>query len=126
VRGRAVTRSLRTILISLVALFTLIALAWMGARSGLTSHDQRTREWILEQIAAEVPLGSDAGVMEAFMRKRAESYSVDDRFNHQYDGLLPQSRLDRILGNRKVIIALRFDSNRRFIGSEVLITYQTL
>jgi hypothetical protein len=80
----------------------------------------------LEQVAAEVPLGSDAGVMEAFMRKHAESYSVDDRFNHLYGGLLPQSRLDRILGNRKVIVELQFDSERRFKGSEVLITYQTL
>ena len=120
------TRSSRTILIALAALLALLGVAWLGVRSGMTSHDQRTRERILAQIAAEVPPGSDAGVMEAFMREHAESYSVDDRFNHQYDGLLPQSRWDRILGNRKVIIALQFDSNRRFKSSEVLITYQTI
>jgi hypothetical protein len=119
-------RSLRTILIVLAALFTLLGVAWLGVNSGLAHYDQRTRERILEQVAAEVPLGSDVGVMEEFMRKHTQSYSVDDTFDHLYAGLLPQSRLDRILGNRKVIVRLRFDQNRRFKGSEVLIAYQTI
>lgn len=120
------TPSPRIVLIAAAALLALVSVGWLGMRFGLASYDQRTRSRILEQVAAEVPLGSDAGVMEAFMRKHAESYSVDDRFNHLYGGLLPQSRLDRILGNRKVIVELQFDSERRFKGSEVLITYQTL
>jgi hypothetical protein len=120
------TRSSRTILIALAALCALVVVAWLGVRSYLPNYDQRTRARILQQVAAEVPLGSDAGAMEAFLRKHAESYSMDDRFDHLYAGLLPQSRLDRVLGNRKVIVRLQFDSDRRFKGSEVLITYQTL
>ena len=98
---------------------------WLTLHYYLPSHDQRTRERILEQVAAEVPLGSDAGTMEAFLRKHAASYSVDDKFDHLYAGVLPQSRLDRILGNRKVIIRMLFDSSGRFKSAEVLITYQT-
>jgi hypothetical protein len=120
------TWSSRTILIAWAAILSLLLVAWLGVRSGLTSYDQRTRERIRAQVAAEVPRGSNAGVMEAFMRKHAESYSVDDRFDHLYAGLLPQSRLDRALGNRKVIVRLRFDSNRKFKCSEVVIAYQTL
>jgi hypothetical protein len=100
--------------------------AWVGMGFGLASYDQRTRERVLAQVAEDVPLGSDAAVMEAFMRKHAEAYSVDDRFNHRYAGLLPQSRLDRFLANRKVIVRLRFDTNRQFNGAEVLVAYQTL
>ncbi len=116
----------RAVLIALVALLALVSLTWMGVRFFLPVYDQRTRARILEQVAAEVPLGSDAAAMEAFLHRHAESYSMDDRFGHLYAGLLPQSRLDRILGNRKIIVRLQFNANKRLMRSEVLITYQTL
>lgn len=67
------TRWSRTILIAAVALCALAIMVWVGLRFALPNHDQRTRKRILEQVAAEVPIGSNAGVMEAFLRKHAET-----------------------------------------------------
>lgn len=120
------TRSSRMMVIALVALLALALVAWLGVRAYLPTYDQRTRARILEQVASEIPPGSDAEVMEEFLRKHAESYSVDDRFDHIYAGRFPQSRLDRILGNRKVIVRLQFDADKKFRATEILITYQTL
>jgi hypothetical protein len=113
---------MKFIAITLAAIVGLV----LASCYGVAKRDDDTRTRLLEQVAKELPIGSDERAMQDFMRTHTVSYSLDERFNHQYSGVLPQSWLDRHLSSRKVFLRLKLSAARKFAGAEVVITYRGL
>jgi hypothetical protein len=110
--------------IKVAMVFTaVLALAIVALRYALPEYDGRTRAKILQSINLELPAGANELAMEGYMRRHTASFSVDDRFNHRFEGVVEQTWLDRMLAARKVIIRLRFDHDRAYGDAEVLVTY---
>ena len=109
-----------------IALAILVG-AWMVSAVGLTIYDRRTKEELTRLIEGELSPSSSMEAMEAFMRRHAVGYHLDDRINFEYAGIRRQSSIDRLVLNRKVGFALRFDpSTARYVGYRVNVYYTFL
>jgi hypothetical protein len=105
-----------------IAGLTLLALI-AGSCVGIVERDRRARQEILDAVAKQLPVGSEEVKMTAFMTRHTVSYSLDDRMNHEYVGIVPQSWINREPASRKVFIHLRFNPNRTFKEAVVEISY---
>ncbi len=104
------TRTLRTPLLLLMAVpFILI----VSCNAALSSYDNSTRQKVLQIVAVEVPPHASMKQMERFMMRHTPGRYSYDRFNGQWQGLLPQSRLDRTIFFRQVGVHLKVDERTR-------------
>lgn len=94
------------------AIVVLVTL--MGSCQALAVHDRNTRRDVLALVAKELPVGAPLNDMSTFLQRHGARFDLDDRFHHEYDAILPQSRLDKNLFDRKFGVHLRFDQNHRF------------
>ncbi len=99
------TRSLRTLLLLLMAVPVIII---VSCNVALSSYDYSARQKVLRKVAVEVPPHASMKQMEQFMMGHMRGgYSYDD-INGQWQGLLPQSSLDRTIF-RQVGVHLKVD-----------------
>ena len=100
------TRSLRTLLLLLIAVPVILI---VSCNVALSSYDDSARQKVLRKVAVEVPPHASMKQMEQFMMGHMPGrYSYDD-INGQWQGLLPQSSLDRTILNRQVGVHLKVD-----------------
>src|SRR5882762_2664053 len=83
-----------------------------------TGPFQEPQTGFLRTTAVQAPSSSTV--------RHAARSDLDDRFKHVYAGILPQSRLDKNLFDRKVGIELYFDEDHRFKTAEVNVYYTFL
>jgi hypothetical protein len=94
--------SVRTLLLLLGALVTL----YLAFLFGLSRYDAATKKEWLYRVGQELPPRASMREMDAFMQQHTTGYDLDTS-TMELGGFLPQSRLDRILMNRKVGIYLK-------------------
>jgi Tfp pilus assembly protein PilE len=114
-------RPVRTLLLVLMAVPILLIVSCSLA---LPSYDNYTREKVLRTVAVELPPHASMKQMEEFMMRHAPGrYSYDD-MNDRWDGLLPQSSLDRAIFDRQVGVSLKTNKGTRtFRGADAEIYY---
>lgn len=101
--------------------------AWLILTIGLSAYDRRTKSEITVLVERELSSASSKDAMEAFMRRHVGDYDLDDRINFDYAGILKQNWADKMLFNRKVQIALRFNAaTKMFIECHVNVFYTFL
>jgi hypothetical protein len=110
----------------LIVAAILIFLGLVCSCQALAVHDRNTRQDVLALVAKELPVGASLDDMRAFLQRHAARFDLDDRFKHDYAGILPQSRLDRNLFDRRVGIELYFDKDHRFTTAQVNVFYTFL
>jgi hypothetical protein len=110
----------------LIVAAILIFLGFVGSCQALAMHDRNTRQDLLALVAKELPAGASLSDMRAFLQRHSARFDLDDRFKHVYAGMLPQSRLDKNLFDRKGGIELYFDKDHRFTTAEVNVYYTFL
>jgi len=94
--------------ITLIAL-TIIIISWITTGATLTIYDNNQRQNIYETAHRELSPGDSDDKMSAFMSKYTEKYQKDNKYQFRYSGIAKQSRIDKIIFNRKVKISLDFD-----------------
>lgn len=110
----------------LVVLF-IIAGSCVMLSVGLSIYDQRTRRDITNLAARELPPHASMVAMDLFMRKHTDRYALDDQFAFQFRGFIKQRKLDKLLLDRKISIALKFNAaTKRYESCVVEIFYTFL
>lgn len=93
----------------------------------LSAYDRSTEREFTEIVERELSPTSGKDAMEAFMRKHVDSYHLDDRIDFEYAGIRKQSRIDKLLMNRKVQIVLVFDPlTKKYARCQINVFYTFL
>jgi hypothetical protein len=121
-----VTRLFKVFLAIVVAGVASIVVLAIALPSGLSYYDSATSKAFLRVAAQELPPRASIGEMDEFMRRHTTRYAFDDRHHHDYSGFLPQTKLDRILFDRKVQVVLIVSENQTFQNAEVRVYYTGL
>jgi hypothetical protein len=113
--------------IARVALVALVALC-IGTCSSLAYYDLSTEKNVYRVIQRELPAHASMDMMNNFMKRHAGSvYNLDEEYDPEFVGMLPQTTTDRILFDRRVEITLKFDrKNKTLQRSAVAVTYTFL
>src|SRR5258705_94412 len=69
--------------------------------SALSYYDSQTRKELLRVAAQELQPRASNREMTEFMRRHTARYALDDEDHHEYSGFVPQTRLDKVLFDRK-------------------------
>ena len=83
----------------------------------------------MPMVSAELPPHASMGQMQEFMSRHAAKgrYAFDGEFKNQWDGILPQSALDKAILDRQVGVYLNVDPRTRtFRSAEVQVYYTFL
>jgi hypothetical protein len=116
---KAVTRMIK-ILLAVIAAMVVFGIA---LPSTLSYYDSNTRQQLLGVAAQELaPRASNAEMLD-FMRRHTTRFAFDEKYQHQYSGFVPQTKLDRILFDRKVQVVLRVSENSTLVNVEVNVFY---
>jgi hypothetical protein len=116
---KAVTRLIK-IFLAVVAITVVLSIA---LPSTLSYYDSNTRQKLLRIAAQELPPQASDAEMLNFMRRHTTRFAYDDKYRHEYSGFVPQSKLDRILFDRKVQVVLRVAENSTLVNAEVNVFY---
>lgn len=116
---RAFIWAVATVALMVVALYVAVP-------SMLSYYDYHTKQRLLQVVAQELPPGASMTQMTDFMRKHSGRFSLDEKYHHEYDGILNQSRIDKLLFNRKVQIVLKVSRAGTLEGADVRIYYTAL
>jgi hypothetical protein len=81
---------------------------------------------LLRTVAQELRPHASSEEMDAFMRRHTAMYSLDQKYHHEYAGIVPQTKLDRILFDRQVQVALKVTEDITFEKAEVRVYYTFL
>ncbi|HEY6457985.1 MAG TPA: hypothetical protein VIY90_22130 [Steroidobacteraceae bacterium] len=112
----------KVILILIIAVFALA----IAVTSSLSYYDSRSREALVGTAMRELRPHATVKEMAAFMEKYTVRSYLDRKYHHEYGGFIPQTRLDRLLLNRKLQIVLRVDDHDTFIGADARVFYTGL
>jgi hypothetical protein len=74
-------------------------------------------------VAQELPPRASDTEMLSFMRQHTTRFAYDDKYRHEYSGFVPQTKLDRILFDRKVQVVLRVSENSTLVNADVNVFY---
>lgn len=119
--------TMRRALIWAVATAAVIIIAlYVAVPSVLSYYDYHTKQRLLHIVAQELPPGASAAQMNDFMRKHTARFSLDENYRHEYDGILKQTRIDKLLFDRKVQIVLKLSRAGTLDGADVRIYYTAL
>jgi hypothetical protein len=114
---------LRTLGIALAILMG----AWMISAFGLSAYDRHTRGELKTLVERELSPASGKDAMEAFMRRHVGNYHLDDRIDFEYAGIRRQTWADKLLFNRKVQVAVKFDPDTdKYVGCRISVFYTFL
>ena len=109
-----------------IALAVLVG-AWMISAVGLSAYDRRTRSELTALVERELSPASGKDAMVAFMQRHVGDYHLDDRIDFEYAGIRKQTWADKLLLNRKVQIALKFNPDtKKYTGCRVSVFYTFL
>ena len=104
----------------------MIVLLDIAISSSLSYYDSRTKTAFLQLAAQELSPGAQDSEMVAFMQRHTSRYARDDQFHHEYAGVVAQTRLDRILFDRKIRLVLKMTDAGKFDRADVEIAYTSL
>ena len=94
---------------------------------GLSAYDRRTKGEVTTLVERELGPESGKEAMESFMQRYVGDYHLDERIDFEYAGIRTPTWTDKLLFDRKIQIALRFNADtRRYIGCRVDIFYTFL
>lgn len=94
---------------------------------GLSAYDRRTKDELTTLVERDLSPASGKDAMEAFMRRHVGNYHLDDRIDFEYAGILKQTWADKLLLNRKVQVALKFDPDtKKYTGRRISVFYTFL
>ncbi len=88
------TRSLRTLLLLLMAVPIVLI---VSCNVALSTYDDSARQKVLRKVAVEVPPHASMKQMKQFMTRHTHGRYHYDHINGEWQGLLPQSGLDRTI-----------------------------
>lgn len=101
--------------------------AWIIFTFGLSAYDRQTKIEVTTLIERELSPASGKDAMESFMRRHVGGYHLDDRIDFEYAGIRKQTWTDRLLFNRKVQIALKFNAEtKNYMGNRINVFYTFL
>jgi hypothetical protein len=103
-----------------------IVVLFFALPAGLSYYDSATRDAFLRVVAQELPSRASISEMDEFMRRHTTRFAFDDQHHHEYDGFLPQTKLDRRLFDRKVQVVLKVNEDQTFQKAEVRVYYTGL
>lgn len=115
-------RVLKAVLVIVAAIVVLD----IGISSSLSYYDAHTKNAFLQIATRELAPGASDHEMVAFMQRHTSRYARDDQFHHEIAGIVRQTRLDRILFDRKVRLVLKMTDAGRFDRADVEISYTSL
>lgn len=94
---------------------------------GLSAYNRHTKGELTTLVERELSSASGQDEMEAFMRRHVGNYHLDDRIDFEYAGIRKQTLTDKVLFNRKIQVALKFDPDtKRYTGCRINIFYTFL
>lgn len=94
--------------------------------STLSHYDANAKgKWILNATQELRPHATPAEMVD-FMRRHTTRYALDEKYNHEYSGYLPQSKLDRLMFDRKIQGVLNIDDNGAFAKADARVFYTGL
>lgn len=101
---------------------------FISAITALGYYDTRTEKEVYRIIERELPPHASMNRMDAFMKRHTGTvYNLDEDRKFEFAGLLPQTRIDKILFDRRVQIILKFDTKTRTLQrTEVHVGYTLL
>ncbi len=110
----------------LLAVVAAIIVLDIVLSSALSYYDAQTREQLLLLTGHELRPHADSEEMVKFMRRYTARYAFDEKYNHEYAGFVPQTRLDRMLFDRRVQLVLKVDRSGNFTNAEARVYYTGL
>ncbi len=93
---------------------------------GLSYYDSNTRAELLRTVSQQLQPGASIKQMTDFMQRHTARYSFDNKHRHEFTGILPQTRLDVMLFDRKVQLILRESKDHTFLDADVRVYYTGL
>lgn len=94
---------------------------------GLSAYDRRTKGELAALVKRELGPASGKDAMEAFMRRHVGDYHLDDRIDFEYAGIRKQAWTDRLMFNRKVQVAIKFNpETKKYTGYRISVFYTFL
>ena len=116
---KAVTRMIKILL----AVVAIVVACGIALPSTLSYYDSNTRQRLLRVAAQELPPRASDAEMLNFMRRHTTRFAYDDKYRHEYSGFVSQTKLDRVLFDRKVQVVLRVAENSTLLNAEVNVFY---
>jgi hypothetical protein len=92
----------------------------------LSYYDVHTRTEVLRLAARELPPHASLREMTEFMRRHTARYSLDETYQHEYTGIVAQSKVDKLLFDRKVQVVLKVAENHTFQSADARVFYTAL
>jgi len=111
------------ILLALIAVIIVLDIAFSSA---LSYYDANTRQRLVLMADLELRPHASSEAMAQFMRRHTTRYALDMTYHHEYAGFVPQTRLDRLLFDRKVQVVLKLNQNNTFMSAEARVYYTGL
>lgn len=94
---------------------------------GLLTYDRSTKDELAALVERELSPSSGKDAMETFMRKHVGDYHLDDRIDFEYAGIRKQDWADRLLFDRKVQVAVKFNpKTKKYTGCRISVFYTFL
>ena len=110
----------------LLAAIAAIVVLDIAFSSVLSYYDAKTRQRLVLVADQELrPHASNQEMLE-FLRRHTTRYAFDAMYQHEYAGFVPQTRLDRMLFDRKVQVVLKVDQSGTFMNAEARVYYTGL
>ncbi|SEM94394.1 hypothetical protein SAMN05192583_1608 [Sphingomonas gellani] len=107
-----------------VIVLALLTVAWFVWVAELSAYDHRTKNELTLLVKRELGPASGKEAMQAFMQRHVAAYHLDDRVDFEYAGIRKQDRIDTVLFDRKVQVALTFNPlTHRYTGCRVSVFY---
>ena len=110
----------------LLAVVAAIIVLDVSLSSTLSYYDARTKQKLLLLVAQELRPHASNEEMVNFMRRHTARYAFDEKYHHEYAGFIPQTKLDRMLFDRKAQLVLKVDQNNNLTSAEARIYYTWL
>lgn len=108
---------------------TLVAVtvAVLGAvPTSLSYYDRQTRTEVLGLAAQELPPHASVREMTEFMRRHTARFSLDETYKREYTGIVAQSKVDKLLFDRKVQVVLKVAEDHTYQSADVRVFYTAL
>ena len=115
----------RILKVSLAVVAAIVVLD-VALSSALSYYDSGARQKLLDIAAQELRPHASNQEMTEFMRRHTARFAFDEKYRHEYSGFIAQTRLDRMLFDRKVQVVLKVGENDTFTNAEVRVYYTGL
>ena len=112
----------RILKVSLAVVAAIVVLD-VGVSSALSYYDSGARQKLLGIAAQELRPHASNQEMTDFMQRHTTRFAFDEKYHHQYSGFVAQTRLDRMLLDRKVQVVLKVGEDDTFMNADVHVDY---